>query len=106
PGLRAYVCCRGRKDLRAPSRECIPEPHRGRGPRRGDPGGGASGVESEASLTDPMGGVHLLASGSEPHVFPSLLLALTVVILTARMLGALFGRLGHPPVTGAVVAGI
>jgi Kef-type K+ transport system membrane component KefB len=42
----------------------------------------------------------------EPNVLPPVLLALTVVILTARALGALFGRLRQPPVIGEVIAGI
>ena len=46
------------------------------------------------------------APGSGADLFASVLLALVVVILTARAMGALFGWLRQPPVIGEVIAGI
>ena len=46
------------------------------------------------------------APGSGADLFASVLLALVVVILTARALGAFFGWLRQPPVIGEVIAGI
>ena len=46
------------------------------------------------------------APGSGADLFASVLLALVVVILTARAVGALFGWLRQPPVIGEVIAGI
>ncbi len=46
------------------------------------------------------------APGSGADLFGSVLLALVVVILTARAMGAFFGWLRQPPVIGEVIAGI
>ena len=40
------------------------------------------------------------------HPLPLLLLQLITIVLTARLLGALFHRIGQPPVIGEIVAGI
>jgi Kef-type K+ transport system membrane component KefB len=40
------------------------------------------------------------------NTLPSILLAMVVIIATARLMGALFKRLRQPPVVGEVVAGI
>ena len=42
----------------------------------------------------------------ETHTLMHVLLALTVIIITARAMGALFARLGQPAVVGEVLAGI
>jgi Kef-type K+ transport system membrane component KefB len=42
----------------------------------------------------------------ETHTLMHVLLALTVIIITARAMGALFSRLGQPAVVGEVLAGI
>jgi hypothetical protein len=47
-----------------------------------------------------------LATESAARTLPHVLLALVVVILTARAMGAVFRRLGQPPVIGEMVAGI
>src|SRR5258708_4530958 len=46
------------------------------------------------------------APGDHVEVFPRLLLALAVVIATARGVGALFKRLHQPAVVGEILAGI
>jgi Kef-type K+ transport system membrane component KefB len=46
------------------------------------------------------------ARGARPDLLARLLLALLAVVLAARALGALFQRLGQPPVIGEVIAGI
>ncbi len=46
------------------------------------------------------------ASAAQSHALLHVLLALPVVIVAARCLGLLFGRLGQPPVIGEVLAGI
>ena len=46
------------------------------------------------------------AGRDDAHVFLHVLLALVVVICTARLLGALFRRVHQPPVIGEVIAGI
>lgn len=46
------------------------------------------------------------AGGHGVDLLAPVLLALVVVILTARMVGALFGRMRQPPVIGEVIAGI
>ncbi len=54
----------------------------------------------------PGGSLPRRAPGSGADLFASVLLALVVVILTARAVGALFGWLRQPPVIGEVIAGI
>jgi Kef-type K+ transport system membrane component KefB len=56
----------------------------------------------------PPSGALFGSRGSTPttELLLHVLLALAVVVLTARVLGALFGRLGQPPVIGEVLAGI
>jgi Kef-type K+ transport system membrane component KefB len=46
------------------------------------------------------------AATAKPEALPQILLALVVVIGSARGLGLLFARVGQPPVIGEVVAGI
>jgi Kef-type K+ transport system membrane component KefB len=56
----------------------------------------------------PTGLVHFgsIAARQQVDTLVHVLVALTVVIITARLLGALFKHLGQPPVIGEVVAGI
>ena len=51
-------------------------------------------------------GVDFGAAGGSDQTFLHVLLTLTVVIVTARVLGALFRQLQQPPVIGEVIAGI
>jgi Kef-type K+ transport system membrane component KefB len=54
-----------------------------------------------------MGGICVSPSPRSPeHTFGRLLLAIAVVIVAARLVGAAVGRLGQPPVMGEVLAGI
>lgn len=46
------------------------------------------------------------ATGDQRSPLPILLLQLISIVLTARVLGALFRRIGQPPVIGEIVAGI
>jgi Kef-type K+ transport system membrane component KefB len=46
------------------------------------------------------------SSAHAVNVLPQVLLALAVVVIVARAVGAVFRRLGQPPVIGEVVAGI
>jgi Kef-type K+ transport system membrane component KefB len=57
-----------------------------------------------ASASEPAASVG--KSGAKVDVLPRVLLALVVVILSARVVGAAFARLGQPPVIGEVLAGI
>jgi K+:H+ antiporter len=60
-------------------------------------------------LTAPPPTGPLFGSGSVPLTADALvhvLLALTVIVVAARAVGALFARLGQPPVIGEVLAGI
>jgi Kef-type K+ transport system membrane component KefB len=55
------------------------------------------------------GGAPSGASGSHPAVpdpVPKLLIALPVILLTCRLCGAVFRRLGQPEVIGEIVAGV
>ena len=64
---------------------------------------------SELAAPAPQPGVPLFEGGSEktdPHVLMHVLLALLVVIIAARLVGALFKRLQQPAVIGEVIAGI
>lgn len=45
-------------------------------------------------------------SGAKVDVLPHILLALVIIILSARVVGAAFAWLGQPPVIGEVLAGI
>lgn len=47
-----------------------------------------------------------LSAGQSPHSLMHVLLALAVVIVTARLLGRAFRRIGQPRVIGEVIAGI
>jgi len=51
-------------------------------------------------------GFGTVPTSSDPQVFLHVLLALVVVIVAARLLGAAFRRLQQPPVIGEVIAGI
>jgi Kef-type K+ transport system membrane component KefB len=53
----------------------------------------------------PQFGVAAAAPG-QVDVIPHLLLALAVILIAARAVGAVFGKLGQPPVVGEVLAGI
>jgi Kef-type K+ transport system membrane component KefB len=46
------------------------------------------------------------AGGSKPDALAHVLVALTAVLITGRLLGLLFRHLGQPPVIGEVVSGI
>ena len=61
---------------------------------------GATAGSVEAQAERPAAG----ASGRSP--LPTLLLQLITIVLVARALGALFRRIGQPPVIGEIVAGI
>lgn len=58
----------------------------------------------ERSGTAVIAGVSLPVATAE--ALPNVLLALVVVIVTARSLGALFARFRQPPVVGELIAGI
>jgi Kef-type K+ transport system membrane component KefB len=68
--------------------------HRGMGLAAPPPSGAAFGIDS-------LGG-----GRGAGDVLPHVLLALAVILTTARALGLVFGRLGQPPVIGEVLAGI
>lgn len=59
----------------------------------------------EASAPEPAGATSGLLETLH-HPLPLLLLQLITIVLTARLLGALFQRIGQPPVIGEIVAGI
>lgn len=60
-------------------------------------------IEASAPQTAPASGGLL---GTLHNPLPLLLLQLITIVLTARLLGALFHRIGQPPVIGEIVAGI
>jgi Kef-type K+ transport system membrane component KefB len=67
------------------------------------------GRGAELVAPPPAPGVPLFEGGSEksdPHVLMHVLLALVVVIIAARLVGALFKKLQQPAVIGEVLAGI
>src|SRR5579871_4291859 len=45
-------------------------------------------------------------AAGKPDAVVHVLIALTAVVVVGRLLGAVFGRLGQPPVIGEVVGGI
>lgn len=49
---------------------------------------------------------HVTAASAQPELLFHVLLALTVIVVAARVAGALFSRLHQPPVMGEVLAGI
>ncbi|MET0285541.1 MAG: cation:proton antiporter [Polyangiales bacterium] len=61
------------------------------------------GEAHSATVTAP---VHALAQSHGIGVLGKLLVALLVVIVASQLLGALFKRIGSPPVIGEIVAGI
>ncbi len=66
-------------------------------------------IIGESSSSAPLKGptdLGLLRQYVSPKALPRLLGALTAIIITGRILGAIFHRLGQPRVIGEVVAGI
>lgn len=66
------------------------------------------GIEGPAAAGDRPGRPALAgpAAPAVAEVLPHLLLALAVILVAARVVGAAFGWLGQPPVVGEVLAGI
>lgn len=65
--------------------------------------------ESLGPAPEPAPGATIFNPGHAAHTSGSLLhvlIALPAIIITARLLGAVFRRLGQPPVMGEVIAGI
>jgi Kef-type K+ transport system membrane component KefB len=63
----------------------------------------AAGIPAAAA---PGPGMLAAAVDNLRHPLPLLLLQLITIVLTARLMGALFRRFGQPPVIGEIVAGI
>ena len=72
-------------------------------------GRGLEGARPAAPATPSAPGAAAAATGALAalaHPLPLLLLQILVIVATARALGAVFGKLGQPPVIGEIVAGI
>jgi len=66
----------------------------------------ACGVGEKQALIKSTGLTECVSSRSAEDTFGRLMLAIAMVMITARLLGSLVGRIGQPPVMGEVIAGI
>ena len=66
----------------------------------------ACGAGEKQALIKSTGLTECVSSRSAEDTFGRLMLAIAIVMITARLLGSLAGRIGQPPVMGEVIAGI